>query len=142
MEKTIRVAVVSTSDAPCLTTIPNTLEDLKALIKCEWMESLYVSIGGISNFYLLFDEEGKINGHSDVITCFLMGKGGAPVDFILGNVVIVRFDGEEDFVSLSRDDYSLISDWLSDVRMLKRPTFGRFKIADRYLYAQAPIAEN
>lgn len=136
-EKMIRCAVIGTQGAPSLATIPNTLDGIRKAIGCETMESLYVSIGNASNFYLLFDEEGKM-GFQDTITCALLGRDGAIADVILGNCLVVRFDGEEDFQSLSLDDYALVCECVRPRADLVCSTPGRLKVADRFLVASAP----
>lgn len=133
----IQVGMIDTEGRASLRVIDNTLEAIKDLIKCEWMESLFVSVGS-SDFYLLFDEEGKINGLQDTITCFLLADDDEPRDYILGNVLVARFDGRDDLISISKDDFNLLLERLGDRQALSTDHLGRWRIADRFLLAKSP----
>ena len=96
-------------------TISNTLDALYNVLNCDLIDITYLTLGE-KEFCVIVDDEGLLKASPKISA---VSENGKPM--LVGNLLLVSADGDEDFESLTPDDISLIEKHIHLIATAQNP---------------------
>ena len=96
-------------------TIDNTLESLYRILHCDLIDITYLTLGD-KKFCVIVDDEGLLKSSPKISAVSVSGR-----PMLVGNLMLVSADGEEDFASLAPDDIRLIEKHIRHIATVQNP---------------------